>query len=193
MRHSEMEDEVQKKLREIFSFSFKCKRFSVDVFNEVLACVSGLISDDNSLKDMFSKSNEVSIQELTQKGDILNEGLKLDTENVKGFDKFAQKYNINYAVTIDEKIDENTGELSTECELIFQASDPNKLQKAIGEYQQDMEKKEQSKDKSIDSPVKKPKLAKKLEIAQEKATLKNELNAEKVKDKVLTKDKGPEL
>lgn len=191
MRHQDMEDEIQRKSQQTFTFAFKCKEFTADVFKEVLQAVQGLIGD----KDLFSKNktNEVSVEELTEKGDILNDGLKLDTENIKDFDEFAQKYNVKYAVTIDEKIDKNTGELSTDCELIFQASDPNKLKRAIGEYQQAMEQKEQAKVKGIDTPEKKPKLAKKLEIAQEKATLKNELNAEKVKDKVLTKTKGPEL
>lgn len=130
MRSNEMQ-------KDTLDLVIKCTKLTKPIVNMVLKQLSKdldkLKSTEKDIKQQMKKK-EVSMFKLKKGGSTLT-NMKVDSGNLKSFDKFAKKYGVEYAVKKDKSTDPPT------YHLFFKANDYSAIDSAVKDYLKDNEKK----------------------------------------------------
>lgn len=146
MRHDEMYRDLNNGTEKSFRATFKCAKITSEVLSAVFGLLSSKIENDKEwLNDTMSgkSKNKLSIEELSNnaKGDLMEEDFKIHKSELKDFDKIAQKYDIKFAVTSKDILNEENGKMEKQVTLIFDNATPQKITRAIADFQEEKEKK----------------------------------------------------
>ena len=144
--YSEMEQSFKSGGKYMVSASIKASKFTVKEFNKLCKWIHDRLRGKNqtkigkqSLKSLLSHGDrivELGVEapkpEEAGKIDVQRDGLTWDKGMIKGFEKYADKYGVNYSI-LKEKGE--GGE--TTYHVFFEAKDSTVVDKCLGDYLKD--------------------------------------------------------
>lgn len=129
MRHDEMQ-------KETIDVTVKCNKLTKPIFDEICKQLNKQFEKvKNAETDLHQqmKSKKISMNKLKKSGGALV-NMKIGDDNLKSFDKFAKKYNVEYSLKKDKSTEPAT------YHIFFKANDFESINKAVGEYVKNNEK-----------------------------------------------------
>lgn len=128
MRHDEM-------YRETISVVLKCNKLTKPIFDEVCKQLNAQLNKIKEAETQFKdelKPKKISMSKLKKGGNLVN--MKIDDSNIKSFDKFAKKYNVDYALKKDKSTEPPT------YHIFFKANDYQSINLAVEDFVKNNEK-----------------------------------------------------
>lgn len=122
--------------KENIDIMIKCQRLTKPIFDMICKQIN---EDFNKLKNAEKdltgqlKKKKIPMQKLKKAGGSLV-NMKIDDDNIKSFDRFAKKYNVEYSLKKDKSTQPPT------YHIFFKANDFDSINKAVGDYVKNNEK-----------------------------------------------------
>lgn len=130
--------------RYMISASIRATKFTIKEFKAVVVGICKILTENaelgrQSLKSLTAKGTK--IEELG--ADTSGEGLQWNKGMIKGFEKYADKYGINYSVLKDTGKDKDSKVKATEYHVFFEGKDISVVNRCLQEYiKEQLQKKE---------------------------------------------------